>query len=61
MFNIKKILGLEKSNEAPLEIGVIDNKVVLRFNKPTKYVQLTKEQGMELIVALTQKLVLIKK
>lgn len=60
--NTQKFLGLKKkSSLAQIEIGILDNQIILRFQEPIKYIQLDKVQSLDLLVALTQKISLIKK
>lgn len=56
----KEILGLSKKKNFPMEIGVLDNKIILKFPQPIKYIQLNKLEAMDLLMALTQKIPAIK-
>lgn len=61
---IKEIIGLKKKEIVTItqfEVGMINNRIVLRFDRPVHQVELNRLQALSLIEALTMKITLTGK
>lgn len=61
---IKRILGLSKPESkmvTEFEVGVLNGKLVIKFNQPVLKIELDRIQTLNLIQALTGNIILVNK